>query len=306
VIVLLWTGFPSVFAAIASTLYIPLTLAALGIIARGSAFAFRKASTELWQQRLFGATFAFSSVVTPFFLGAVAGAVAAGRVPPGIATGRLISSWANPASTLIGLLTVAIGAYLAAVFLTLDATRHAPELAEAFRRRALAAGLAVGALAVGTILVLRSNTPTLLTHLTTGPAALLAVLSIGAGLASLALLLRRHYLAVRLTAGLATTALLWAWAPRNTPPSFPASPSPRQPQPQLCCTPPSPPPAPAPCSSSPPCGGSSPCSSATANTRRPSCLAERCLAERARHPEQRPTCPGSARLRPASPSAFPV
>lgn len=38
VIVILWTGFPSVFAAVASTLYIPLTLVALWIIARDSAF----------------------------------------------------------------------------------------------------------------------------------------------------------------------------------------------------------------------------------------------------------------------------
>ncbi|MDF2711564.1 MAG: cytochrome d ubiquinol oxidase subunit, partial [Nonomuraea muscovyensis] len=95
VIVLMWTGIPPVFAAVASTLYIPLTLAALGIIARGSAFAFRKVSTELWQRRLFGATFAFSSLVTPYFLGTVAGAIASGRVPPGIARGDLVSSWAN-------------------------------------------------------------------------------------------------------------------------------------------------------------------------------------------------------------------
>ncbi|MBN9620230.1 MAG: cytochrome d ubiquinol oxidase subunit II, partial [Actinobacteria bacterium] len=76
VLVLLWTAFPTVFAAVASTEWIPLTLAALGIIGRGSAFAFRKTVTEVWQQRLFGATFAVSSVVTPFCLGAVAGALA--------------------------------------------------------------------------------------------------------------------------------------------------------------------------------------------------------------------------------------
>ena len=52
VIILTWTIVPSVFAAVSSTLYIPLTLVALGIIARGSAFAFRKVSQELWQQRL--------------------------------------------------------------------------------------------------------------------------------------------------------------------------------------------------------------------------------------------------------------
>jgi hypothetical protein len=67
VLVVLWTGFPPAFAAIASTLYIPLTLAALGMIARGSAFAFRKTVPSLSVQRFFGAAFAFSSFVTPFF-----------------------------------------------------------------------------------------------------------------------------------------------------------------------------------------------------------------------------------------------
>jgi cytochrome d ubiquinol oxidase subunit II len=82
VLVLLWTAFPPVFAAVSSTLYIPLTMIALGVIARGAAFAFRQAIDQPWAQRLFGAAFAFSSVVTPWFLGACAGAVAAGRVPP--------------------------------------------------------------------------------------------------------------------------------------------------------------------------------------------------------------------------------
>src|SRR5437870_2816271 len=68
-IVLLWSGFPLVFASVASTMYIPLTAAALGIIARGAGFAFRKVSTTVARQRAFGALFAFSSVVTPFFLG---------------------------------------------------------------------------------------------------------------------------------------------------------------------------------------------------------------------------------------------
>src|ERR1700729_2239978 len=87
VLVLMWTAFPPAFAAISSTLYLPLTLVALGVIARGSAFAFRKAIDQPWAQRLFGAAFAFSSVVTPWFLGAAAGAIASGRVPPGLARG---------------------------------------------------------------------------------------------------------------------------------------------------------------------------------------------------------------------------
>ncbi|MFB4314100.1 cytochrome d ubiquinol oxidase subunit II [Actinomadura sp. 21ATH] len=212
VIVVTWTGLPPVFAAIASTLYIPLTLVALGIIARGAAFAFRKASSELWQQRLFGATFAFSSVVTPFFLGTVAGAIASGRVPPGIAAGDLVTSWFNPTSLISGALAVGVAAYLAAVFLTRDAERGGDTaLAEAFRRRALIAGAAVGALSALGLAVLYADARNLFDELTSGRALPLLAVSILAGLASLALLWRRAYVAVRVTAALAVVGLLWGW-----------------------------------------------------------------------------------------------
>src|SRR5918994_1909088 len=90
VLVVLWTGFPPAFAAVASTLYIALTLAAFGIIARGSAFAFRHTVTNTVLQRVFGAGFALSSVLTPFFFGTVAGGIASGRVPAGIPPGGVI------------------------------------------------------------------------------------------------------------------------------------------------------------------------------------------------------------------------
>jgi cytochrome d ubiquinol oxidase subunit II len=213
VIVLMWTSIPAVFAAIASTLYIPLTLAALGIIARGSAFVFRKVSAELWQRRLFGATFAFSSVVTPFFLGAVAGGIASGRVPPGIAAGDLITSWVNPTSLITGSLAVGIAAYLAAVYLTRDAEReHHPDLADAFRRRALLTGAVVGGLSLLGLIILRMDVPTLFTEITSGAALPLLMLSIVAGVASMVLLRFRRYRAVRISAALAVTGLLWAWA----------------------------------------------------------------------------------------------
>lgn len=225
VIVLMWTGIPSVFAAVASTLYIPLTLVALGIIARGAAFAFRKVSTELWQQRLFGATFAFSSVVTPFFLGTVAGAVASGRVPPGIAQGDLVNSWINPTSLVSGSLAVGVAAYLAAVYLTRDAQRTGDsELADAFRRRALAAGAAVGLLSVVGLLVLRADAPALFAALVAGRALPLLVVAVAAGVASLVLLWRRAYLVVRLTAALAVTALLWGWGVAQYPVLLPGVP----------------------------------------------------------------------------------
>ena len=58
VVVVLWTGFPTTFASVFSTMYLPLTAAAVGIILRGSGFAFRKVVDELPLRRLFGATFA--------------------------------------------------------------------------------------------------------------------------------------------------------------------------------------------------------------------------------------------------------
>jgi cytochrome d ubiquinol oxidase subunit II len=212
VLVVLWTGFPPAFAAIASTLYIPLTGVALGVIARGAAFAFRKNVEDLAQRRLYGAAFASSSVLTPFFLGTVAGAIASGRVPPGIAQGDVLGSWVNPTSLLAGVLAVGICGYLAAVYLCADATRAAQlDLADAFRRRALGTGLGVGAVALAGIAVLHADAPRLFAGLT-GRALPVVALSTAAGLASLGLLIARRYRLSRITAALAVTAVLWAWA----------------------------------------------------------------------------------------------
>jgi len=217
VLVLLWSGFPPVFAAIASTAYIPLTFAALGIIGRGAGFAFRKVSIEYGHQRLYGATFAFSSVATPFFLGTVAGGIASGRIPPGIAGGNVLTSWLNPTSIATGALAVGASAYLAAVFLTRDAQRHAPDLLPDFRRYATSAGIAVGILAAAGLLVVRLDSPGLSAALWRGPALALILLSIASGLASLALIYARQYVAVRVTAGLAAAAVLWAWGAAQHP-----------------------------------------------------------------------------------------
>jgi cytochrome bd ubiquinol oxidase subunit II len=212
VLVLMWTAFPPLFASVSSTLYLPLTLIALGVIARGSAFAFRKAVTELWLRRLFGAAFAFSSVVTPFFLGAAAGGVASGRVPPGVARGNVVTSWLNATSLVSGVLAVVAGMYLAAVYLTADARRAGePDLAEEFRRRALLSGVAAGLVAAAGIAITRADSPRLYAGLT-GRALPLVALSAAAGAASLALMAMRRFVLVRVTAGLAVAAVLWGWA----------------------------------------------------------------------------------------------
>jgi cytochrome d ubiquinol oxidase subunit II len=212
VIVMFWTCFPGVFASVASTLYVPMTLVALGIIARGAAFAFRKASTELWQLRLFGGAFVLSSVLTPFFLGTVAGGVASGRVPYGLAKGDLVGSWWNPTSILAGVLAVGSTAYLAAAYLTADARRGGQiQLADAFRRRGLGTAVVTGIIALVGIFILRSDAPALYAGLT-GRALPIVVLSALAGLGSMALLIARRYGLTRITAALAVAAVLWGWA----------------------------------------------------------------------------------------------
>src|SRR3954466_6575382 len=83
VFVVTWTCFPEAYASITLTLIVPLSIAALGIVLRGASFAFRKAVTRTRDRRNFGAAFALSSVLVPFCLGTIAGAIASGRGPAG-------------------------------------------------------------------------------------------------------------------------------------------------------------------------------------------------------------------------------
>src|SRR3954454_22316755 len=107
VFVVLWTCFPQAYASITLTLFVPLTIAAFGIVLRGAGFAFRKAVRRDRDRRNFGAAFALSSVLVPYCLGAVAGGIASGRVPAGGRSGDPVQSWINPTSILGGVLAVA-------------------------------------------------------------------------------------------------------------------------------------------------------------------------------------------------------
>jgi cytochrome d ubiquinol oxidase subunit II len=212
VLVILWTAFPSAFAAVVTTLYIPLTFAAFGMIARGAAFAFRKSITTLGMRRFLGASFALSSLATPYFLGAVVGGVASGRVPPGIAAGDVVTSWINPTSVLGGVLAVLVCAYLAAVFLCADARREgADDLAGQFRVRALGTAAVTGLVGLAGLFVLRADARRLYDGLT-GRAAPVVALSVVAGVTALVLLVRRRYVPARAASALAVTAILVGWA----------------------------------------------------------------------------------------------
>ncbi len=212
VLVIMWTAFPVVFGSIFSTLSIPLFLAAIGIIFRGTAFALRGQAGTIREARVLGAVFAFSSVLVPFFLGAAIGGEASGRVPVGNAAGDLITSWLNPTSVLIGVVGVLSGAYLAAVYLAGDAGRAGqPDLVAAFRTRALGAGVVTGAVAFGGLFVLRSDAPELYDGLTSGGGLVMVLLSGAAGVATLTLVYREHFGLARVTAAGAVAAIVVGW-----------------------------------------------------------------------------------------------
>jgi cytochrome bd ubiquinol oxidase subunit II len=210
-IVVLWTGFPVAFADIFTTLFVPLSVAGLGIVLRGCGFAFRAQVRSLRWQAVAGGVFALSSLLTPFFLGTVVGAVVTGQVHG--TSGDPVGSWANLTSLLTGGLFVVTGAYLAAVYLAVDCERDGdPVLRTYFVRRAAAAGVAAGVLAGITMAVLRTTAKPLFTELTTGRGLPLVVISVVAGAAVLVALLFDVTRLVRPVAALAAAAVIWGWA----------------------------------------------------------------------------------------------
>ncbi|MBE2317760.1 cytochrome d ubiquinol oxidase subunit II [Solirubrobacter sp. CPCC 204708] len=213
VLVMVWTAFPVAFGSLMSTLSIPLFLAALGVIFRGMAFALRGQAATINEARVLGATFAFSSVLIPFFFGAAIGGVASGRVPVGNAAGDLIDSWLNPTSIALGVVAILTGAHLAAVFLTGDARRaELPDMVDAFRKRAIGSGVVAGAAALISLLVVRADARELYDGLTSGDGLIAVVLSGAAGLVTIALVITGRYGPARFTAAAAVGAMTVGWA----------------------------------------------------------------------------------------------
>ncbi len=222
ILVVLWTAFPEAFGALMSTLYVPLALAAVGIVLRGAGFAFRKSIESLQARRAMGAAFALSSVLTPFFMGTVVGAVAAGSVPAE-GNGDPFSSWLAPLPLVTGALFVATGAYLAAVFLVVDSRRDGDAEAEGyFARRAIAAGLVAGALAVGGLFVLHADARYAYDRLVDEGLPLVIVSAL-CGLALLAQLARGARRGLRPLAIGAVVAVIWGWAVAQFPYLLPTS-----------------------------------------------------------------------------------
>jgi len=222
VFVVTWTAFPEAYASITLTLFVPLTIAALGIVLRGASFAFRKSVVTLRSRRAFGGAFALSSVLVPYCMGAVAGGIASGRVPAGGRAGDPVTSWINPTSVVAGVLAVALAGYLAAVYLVWDARRMDDGMVDYFRRRALGAAVFAAVTVVVGLFVVRADARYVFDGLTSR-ALPLVVLSGVAGAGALVLLLRDASRGARLAAIGAVAAVIGGWGAAQWPYLLPTS-----------------------------------------------------------------------------------
>lgn len=211
VIVVVFTAFPPVYSELSSALYLPFTLALLGIVFRGAAFIFRaQAQGILWAERGWGRVFAVASTVTPAIFGMAAGAVASGRVR--LVDGKPVNGYWSPWLSLfpltIGGLALCICAYLAAVYLTLET---AGGLQEDFRRKALWTGAVFTALSMLALLLARSRAPQIWHGLTREAPVMVPLALAATGLSGWAVWSRRYHLA-RVAAAVGVTVLLAGWA----------------------------------------------------------------------------------------------
>ncbi|MEL7158294.1 MAG: cytochrome d ubiquinol oxidase subunit II [Actinomycetota bacterium] len=210
VLVFLTSAFPVAFTALMQSVSIPLWLAGLGIVLRGSGFAFRKFSPSLRWARFTGIAFATSSLLTPFFLGTVAGAVVSGRVSVDGATGDW-APWLSATSILGGVLAVATCTFLAGTFLAAKADQLGlDDLAVRLARQSLLVGAATGVVVLAGIVPLALDAETFFDGLTSRGAPFIA-LSAGAGLASLWSLRNHRLVIARSAAVVAVTAVVLGW-----------------------------------------------------------------------------------------------
>ena len=219
-LVLLWTGFPSAFAAITITLFVPLAASVLGLVLRGVGFAFRHEAIGLITKRLTGALFACSSLLAPFFLGTAVGVVTTGRIPVP-SRGLSTAAWTTPTALVTGALFVAACAFIGAIYLVGDAHRRGHrDLVPYFGHRAILSGLVTGVLAGVNLALLHGSAPYVFGRLT-GVALPLVIVSVLAGAAAVTLILLRRQWLLRIFGALSVAAVVAAWGLAQYPWLFP-------------------------------------------------------------------------------------
>lgn len=210
-VVTLFVVFPAAYAVIFEALYVPLFIALLGIVARGAAFAFRhygRRDSRLAAQSL--RWFSWASLATPFFFGTVIGAVTAGHLE--VEGTRVLSGpfegWLRPFALMSGLIGMLICAFLAAAYMV---PRTEGELQEDFRRRAIAASLALGAATTLAIPVAAADAGTFAGHLDDGRVVGAMAVTAVLGLAGLWALWTRRYRLAPVLAGATVAGVVAGW-----------------------------------------------------------------------------------------------
>jgi cytochrome d ubiquinol oxidase subunit II len=213
VVVILFGAFPSAFAAISVALHVPLVLFLVGVVFRGSAFTFRAYDMRGdGVQRRWGLVFSLASVATPIMLGILVGALASGRirVANGVVEGGFFAPWLAPFPILVGVFALALFAFLAATYLAWEA--DTPELADDFRKRALGAGVAVGAVALVTFAASFEGAPLVSAGLLNRPWTWPQhAVTAAAALTAFAALWKRRYGIARIAAAAQTALILLGW-----------------------------------------------------------------------------------------------
>jgi cytochrome d ubiquinol oxidase subunit II len=210
-IVIVFTAYPPAFAVLSIALFWPFHLVLAGIVLRGAAFVFRAHSQEAAGPPIsWGQVFGTASAITPFLLGTCLGAVSTGhiRVMGGAVVGGSEWAWLDLFPLATGALALAICAYLAAVYLTVETEGL---LREDFRRRALRVWLVGGVLSVVTLLLTYTEAPHLWQGLTRGAAAPVVVAGALLAPASVLALWRRRFGIARMLAIGQVVLLLLGW-----------------------------------------------------------------------------------------------
>ncbi len=215
VVVVLFSAFPQAFSVLSVSLHIPLTLLLLGIIARGTAFTFRKYDSSKDEvQRRWGRIFAVASLITPVLLGIVVGAISQGNISADIAgktfTEVYIESWCNIFCLAVGGFALVLFSFLAAVYATVYAPSE--ELKTDFQRRALGAQVACALLAILVFILAEKQAHDLFISLLQSPwSLLLQAATAVCAISSIVALVTRKFNFARFFAAGQVTLILWGW-----------------------------------------------------------------------------------------------
>ncbi len=217
----LFNVFPPAFAILTTVLYVPLSLALIGIVLRGAAFVFRTyaINTRSLATRTWSLVFSTTSLMTPFFLGASAAAVASGQihVHNGNVQAGFFASWTTPFAFTIGSMAITLCASLAATYLAVEARNDNDEqLAETYRWRALLAGAVTAVLGALGLFLSISEAP-ILWHGMLAHAIPVVVATMIIGLITALALVVRHYQVARVMIILEAAFLLGSWGLSQVP-----------------------------------------------------------------------------------------